>query len=379
MDTTLERPEKKTLLIVDDVLDNLALMTGLLKDQYKVKVANSGEKALRLVREGVPPDLILLDIMMPGLSGYEVCQQLKADPATRPIPIIFLTALSSAEDERKGLEMGGADYITKPISPPIVLARVKTQLENKAMADFLRDQAAFLQAEVHRQTREIRAIQDVTIFALASLAETRDADTGQHIRRTQFYIKALAEQLQTHPRFAATLTPEMMEALFKSAPLHDIGKVGIPDRILLKPGRLDPDEMAIMQTHTTLGWQALTQAEKTLGTDVAFLRVAKEIALGHHEQWDGHGYPQGLRGETIPVSARLMAVADVYDALISNRVYKKGMPSAQAAKIVIEGRGSHFDPDVVDAFIALQDQFEAIAQRFNDQGQMQDSMQGVAS
>ncbi len=379
MDTALERPEKKTLLIVDDVLDNLALMTGLLKDQYKVKVANSGEKALRLVREGVPPDLILLDIMMPGLSGYEVCQALKADPLTRHIPIIFLTALSSTEDERKGLEMGGADYITKPISPPIVLARVKTQLENKAVADFLRDRAEFLQTEVHRQTLQIRAIQDVTIFALASLAETRDADTGQHIRRTQFYVKALAEQLQAHPRFAAALTPETVELLFKSAPLHDIGKVGIPDRILLKPGRLEPEEMAIMKTHTTLGWEALDHAEKTLGTDVAFLRLAKEIALSHHEQWDGQGYPEGLRGDAIPVSARLMAVADVYDALISNRVYKKGMPPAQAAKIVREGRGSHFDPDVVDAFIALQDQFEAIAQRFNDQGQMQDSMQGVAS
>lgn len=379
MDTLLERPEKKMLLIVDDVLDNLALMTGLLKDRYKVKVANSGAKALRLVREGVPPDLILLDIMMPGLSGYDVCQALKADPATRHIPIIFLTALSSAEDERKGLELGGADYITKPISPPIVLARVKTQLENKAVADFLRDRAEFLQTEVHRQTLQIRAIQDVTIFALASLAETRDADTGQHIRRTQFYVKALAEQLQAHPRFAAALTPETVELLFKSAPLHDIGKVGIPDRILLKPGRLEPEEMAIMKTHTTLGWEALDHAEKTLGTDVAFLRLAKEIALSHHEQWDGQGYPEGLRGDAIPVSARLMAVADVYDALISNRVYKKGMPPAQAAKIVREGRGSHFDPDVVDAFIALQDQFEAIAQRFNDQGQMQDSMQGVAS
>lgn len=379
MDTLLERPEKKMLLIVDDVLDNLALMTGLLKDRYKVKVANSGAKALRLVREGVPPDLILLDIMMPGLSGYDVCQALKADPATRHIPIIFLTALSSAEDERKGLELGGADYITKPISPPIVLARVKTQLENKAVADFLRDRAEFLQTEVHRQTLQIRAIQDVTIFALASLAETRDADTGQHIRRTQFYVKALAEQLQAHPRFAAALTPETVELLFKSAPLHDIGKVGIPDRILLKPGRLEPEEMAIMKTHTTLGWEALDHAEKTLGTDVAFLRLAKEIALSHHEQWDGQGYPEGLRGDAIPVSARLMAVADVYDALISNSVYKKGMPPAQAAKIVREGRGSHFDPDVVDAFIALQDQFEAIAQRFNDQGQMQDSMQGVAS
>ena len=366
MDTTLERPEKQTLLVVDDVLDNLALMTGLLKQQYKVKVANSGEKALRLVREGAPPDLILLDIMMPGLSGYEVCQQLKADPATRHIPIIFLTALSSTEDERKGLELGGADYITKPISPPIVLARVKTQLENKAVADFLRDQAAFLRAEVERQTVHIRAIQDVTIFALASLAETRDTDTGQHIRRTQFYVKALAEHLCSHPRFAATLTPETIEALFKSAPLHDIGKVGIPDRILLKPGRLDVQEMDIMKTHTTLGWQALAHAEQSLGADVAFLRLAKEIAYGHHEQWDGSGYPQGLRGEAIPLSARLMAVADVYDALISRRVYKQGMSHAQAAKIVSDGRGSHFDPDIVDAFLAIQEQFQHIAQRFED-------------
>ncbi len=369
MDPVLDRPEKQTLLVVDDVLDNLALMTGLLKDLYKVKVANSGEKALRLVREGPPPDLVLLDIMMPGLSGYEVCEALKADPATRHIPIIFLTALSGTEDERKGLALGGADYITKPISPPIVLARVKTQLENKAMADFLRDRAAFLQTEVNRQTQQIRAIQDVTIFALASLAETRDADTGQHIRRTQFYIKALAEQLQAHPRFAAFLTPDTIEALFKSAPLHDIGKVGIPDRILLKPGRLDPEEMAIMKTHTTLGWQALAQAEQSLGTDVAFLRLAKEIAQSHHEQWDGRGYPQGLRGEAIPVAARLMAVADVYDALISRRVYKEGMPHAQAVKIVTEGRGSHFDPEVVDAFVAIQAQFQAIAQRFRDTDQ----------
>lgn len=260
-----------------------------------------------------------------------------------------------------------------------MLARIRTHLQLKAAADFLEDKAAFLENEVSRRAREIEAIQDVTILAMASLAETRDNETGNHIRRTQFYVRALAERLQSHPRFSGFLNDHTINLLFKSAPLHDIGKVGIPDRILLKPGRLEPEEMAIMKTHTTLGWEALDHAEKTLGTDVAFLRLAKEIALSHHEQWDGQGYPEGLRGDAIPVSARLMAVADVYDALISNRVYKKGMPPAQAAKIVREGRGSHFDPDVVDAFIALQDQFEAIAQRFNDQGQMQDSMQGVAS
>ncbi|MDD2545243.1 MAG: two-component system response regulator [Burkholderiaceae bacterium] len=369
MDHALERPEKPTILVVDDVLDNLALMTGLLKDLYKVRVANSGEKALKLVREGPPPDLILLDIMMPGLSGYEVCQRLKADPATRAIPVIFLTALTGVEDERRGLELGGADYLVKPISPPIVLARVKTQLENKAAADFLRDQAAFLQAEIERQTREIRAIQDVTIVAMASMAETRDSDTGKHIRRTQFYVRALAEQLQTHPRFGYALTPAAIDMLFKSAPLHDIGKVGIPDRILLKPGRLTPEEFEIMKTHTTLGREAIEQAEKELGTPVSFLRVAKEIAYGHHEKWDGSGYPLGLQGEAIPVSARLMAVADVYDALISRRIYKEGIPHPEAVQILCEGRGHHFDPDMVDAFVAIQDQFQAIAARFRDADQ----------
>jgi putative two-component system response regulator len=235
MNNPLDFVTKKTILVVDDTSDNLSLMSGLLKDQYRVKLANSGEKALKAVQGDNPPDLILLDIMMPGMSGYEVCQVLKADPASRPIPIIFLTAMTSMEDEQKGLELGAADYITKPISPPIVMARVKTQLENKAMADFLRDQAAFLKAEVERQTQMVRAVQDATVLAMASLAETRDSDTGNHIRRTQFYVQALANKLRTHPRFSAFLTDEMIDLLFKTAPLHDIGKVGIPDRILLKP------------------------------------------------------------------------------------------------------------------------------------------------
>ena len=362
----LDFTQKPTVLVVDDTPDNLSLMSALLKDHYRVKVANSGERALRVVRGEAPPDLILLDIMMPGMSGYDVCQELKADPATRNIPIIFLTAMTGVEDEKKGLELGGADYITKPISPPIVMARVKTQLQMKAAADFLRDQNVFLEQEVVKRTREVMAIQDVTILAMASLAETRDSDTGNHIRRTQHYVKVLARQLQNHPRFAHYLTDRNIELLFKSAPLHDIGKVGIPDRILLKPGRFEPHEFEIMKTHTTLGREAIEHAERALGTQVEFLATAKEIAYAHQEKWDGSGYPLGIGGDDIPISARLMAVADVYDALISRRVYKEGMPHEQAVGIIADGRGSHFDPDIVDAFMAVREDFLAIARRFAD-------------
>jgi putative two-component system response regulator len=362
----LDFTDKATILVVDDTPDNLSLMSGLLKDLYKVKVANNGEKAIKIAQATPPPDLILLDIMMPGLSGYDVCQTLKAAPATRDIPIIFLTAMTATEDEKKGLEMGAADFITKPVNPPIVMARVATQLQVKAAADFLKDQNSYLENEVAKRTRELAAIQDVTILAMASLAETRDSDTGNHIRRTQFYVKALAEKLKGHPRFGFFLSDATIDMLFKSAPLHDIGKVGIPDRILLKPGRFTPEEFEIMKTHTTLGRDAIEAAERQLGMQVDFLKFAKEIAYFHQEKWDGSGYPDGIGGDDIPIAARLMAVADVYDALISRRVYKEGMPHAQAVGIIAEGKGLHFDPDVVDAFLALQDEFQAIAARFAD-------------
>ncbi len=363
---SLDYPEKASILVVDDTPDNLTLMADLLKDHYRVRVANNGERALKIVQGDTPPDLILLDIMMPGLSGHEVCEQLKADSRTREIPIIFLTAMTAVEDEKKGLEMGAVDYITKPISPPIVLARVATHLKIKAAADFLRDKNAFLEAEVARRTREVNAIQDVTIIAMASLAETRDNDTGNHIRRTQFYVKALAEHLKDHPRFSRFLTDPTINMLYKSAPLHDIGKVGIPDRILLKPGRFTPEEFEIMKTHTTLGRDAIQAAEDRLGMEVEFLHYAKEIAYYHQEKWNGSGYPTGKAGEDIPTSARLMAVADVYDALISRRIYKDGMPHEKAAQIMVADRGTHFDPDVVDAFVELQGEFQAIAARFAD-------------
>jgi len=359
----LERP---TILVVDDTPDNLKLMSALLKDLYKVKIANSGEKALSIAASDAPPDLILLDIMMPEMDGHEVCERLKRDRATRDIPIIFLTAMTKTEDEEKGLKLGAVDYIAKPISPPVVLARVETHLKLKASADFLRDKSDFLEQEVQRRTREVAAIQDVTILAMASLAETRDSDTGNHIRRTQYYVKALAEKLKTHPRFKDVLDDAAIAMLFKSAPLHDIGKVGIPDNILLKPGRFEPHEFAIMKTHTTLGRSAIEHAEQSLGTSVDFLTCAKEIAQWHQEKWDGSGYPDGIGGDHIPVAARLMAVADVYDALISRRVYKDGMPHDKAVQIIAEGKGSHFDPDMVDAFLDLQDEFRAIAKKYAD-------------
>ncbi len=357
---------KPTILVVDDTPDNLSLMMELLKGDYRVKLANGGERAIKLASLEPHPDLMLLDIMMPGMDGYEVCQRLKANPQTRDIPVIFLTARTDVDDEKRGLEIGAVDYITKPISPPIVLARVKIHLALKSHADFLRDKSDFLQAEVNKRTREVIAIQDVTIHVMASLAETRDSDTGNHIRRTQYYVLALAKRLSTHPRFSALLTDNYIHMLFKSAPLHDIGKVGIPDRILLKPGRFEPEEFEIMKTHTTLGRDAILHAEKQLGMQVEFLSVAKEIALSHQEKWDGSGYPQGLAGESIPVSARLMAVADVYDALISRRVYKDSMPHEKAVTIIQDGKGTHFDPDIADAFVALQGEFREIAARFVD-------------
>ena len=363
----MSETQRQSVLVVDDTPENLALMSGLLQDLYQVRVAPSGARALKIAQSERPPDLILLDIMMPEMDGYAVCVALKADARTRHIPVIFLTAMSEEADEEMGLGLGAVDYVTKPVSPPILMARVKSQLALKSAADFLRDKSAYLEQEVARRTQEVREVQDATVLMLSSLAETRDNETGNHILRTQRYVRTLAEALRRHPRFELVLDDDAtLDLLYKSAPLHDIGKVGIPDRILLKPGRLTPEEFEVMKTHTTLGRDAIEIAEARLGRTVPFLALAKEIAYSHQEKWDGSGYPQGLAGEAIPISARLMALADVYDALISRRVYKDPMPHEQAVAIIREGRGTHFDPDVADAFLALQEQFSTIAQEHAD-------------
>lgn len=355
-----------TILIVDDTPQNIAFMAGLLKERYRTRIATNGERALQAAAMLPLPDLILLDIMMPDMDGYEVCRRLKADPALQRIPVIFLTARTDAEAEQMGLDCGAVDYLTKPISPPIALARVRNHLALKAAADQLRDQNLHLEAEVAQRTRQIQKTQDVTIMAMASLAEARDNETGNHIRRTQHYVKLLAQALQTHPRFSDFLSDEVTELLFKSAPLHDIGKVGVPDAILLKPGKLTPDEFEIMKTHTTLGRDAIVKAEQLMDEPSTFLHLAREIAYSHQEKWDGSGYPQGLAGEAIPVSARLMALADVYDALISRRVYKPPFPHEEAVRIVQQGSGTHFDPDIVAAFLDIHEAFHQVAKRFAD-------------
>ena len=355
-----------TVLIVDDTPQNITLMNGLLKERYHTRIAINGERALQAAAILPLPDLILLDIMMPGMDGYEVCLRLKGDPKLKDIPVVFLTAKTAIEDEQKGLDCGAVDYITKPISPPIVLARVKNHLALKAAADFLKDQNAYLETMVAKRTHDVQMIQNATITAMASLAETRDNETGNHIRRTQHYVKLLAEKLRDHPRFASFLTTETIDQLFKSAPLHDIGKIGIPDAILLKPGKLTCEEFEIMKTHTTLGRNAIAKAEEQMDVPSTFLRFAREIAHYHQEKWDGSGYPEGLAGEAIPVSARLMALADVYDALISRRVYKPPYPHEQSVEIIRQGSGKHFDPDMVEAFLAIHESFRQIAEYFVD-------------
>lgn len=362
----MQSVNQATVLIVDDTPDNISVMSSLLKDLYRVKVATNGETALKIASSHNAPDIILLDIMMPGMDGYEVCRQLKSSVLTKKIPVIFITSLLETEDETKGFDIGAVDYITKPVSAPVVLARVKTHLA-------LYDQNRALEEKVRERTQDLVHGRDVTIHSLAVLAETRDNETGSHIMRTKNYVRLLAERLMAHPKFRDSLDSESVELLFKSTPLHDIGKVGVPDRILLKPGKLTVEEFEEMKMHTVYGRNAILKAEEALGDnpETSFLRVAREITIAHHEKWDGSGYPYGLKGPDIPISGRLMAIADVYDALVSKRVYKNSMSHEEAVQIITEGDGrtmpNHFDPTVLDAFIELNIQFKIIAEKYQDE------------
>jgi putative two-component system response regulator len=323
---------------------------------------------LAIAQAGPSIDLILLDVMMPGLDGYETCRQLKLDPRTAEIPVIFLTAKNQVEDLAHGLSLGAVDYLAKPISPPILFARVATHVNLRCARRQLQEQNQELERKVGERTAQLQLMQEATIMAMASMAETRGDDTGNHIRRTQHYVRELARHLQRHPRFAAELTDENIELLFQSAPLHDIGKAGIPDSILHKPGKLTSDEFEVMKLHAAYGRDTIMLVERHLGGSNNFLMFARQIAHSHQERWDGSGYPERLAGERIPVAARLMAVADVYDALISSRVYKPAFSHQQAVTIMREGRGTHFDPDVLDAFFALEGRFAAIAAQYRAAG-----------
>ncbi|WP_320055572.1 HD domain-containing phosphohydrolase [Desulfuromonas thiophila] len=368
-------PPQATVLVVDDASENLTVMGEILQESYRVRVANSGPRALQVVQSTPRPDLILLDVIMPQMDGYAVLRALQANSATADIPVIFVTAMDSDADEERGLALGAVDYVAKPIRPAILLARVHAQLELKQARDRLRHQNQWLEEEVNRRMAENDLIKEVTLNALASLTETRDNDTGHHLQRTQAYIEALMRHLQHQPRFAAELGPEQQRLILKAAPLHDIGKVGIPDAVLLKPGRLTDGERTTMQSHSQLGANALDRAignvlrvtaDSGQGREsLAFLDMARQIALHHHEKWDGSGYPAGLKGEEIPLAARLMALADVFDALICDRPYRKALSMAETSAIICADRGTHFDPAIVDAFVALHDEFVAITNRFS--------------
>jgi putative two-component system response regulator len=358
---------RQTLLIVDDEVANLVALDLLLSQDFKLRVARSGADAIRIANSSPPPDLILLDVVMPGMDGYAVLKQLKASPTAREIPVIFVTAREAAEDEEKGLSLGAVDYVTKPVNPAVLHARVRTHLALKRANDLLHDENDALEAEVTRRMEENQLIQDVSIRSLAYLAETRDPETGNHILRTQSYVEELAALVQHHPRFSDVIDARYIRLVTKSAPLHDIGKVGIPDHILLKPGPLTPDEWAVMKTHAEIGAGAIERATAETSQQVDFLALAKEIAHWHHERWDGTGYPDGLAGEEIPLSARLMAIADVFDALICARVYKPAFSLDKARQIIREGRGKHFDPDLAKTFLSHYEVFVDIALRHQDQ------------
>jgi len=365
-------PVKSSVLVVDDEVTNLSLVAGLLRGHYQVKVAKDGMRALELAQTE-QPDIILLDIMMPGLDGYEVCGMLKAEPLTQHIPVIFLTSQTEAHNEELGLELGAVDYITRPIRPGILLSRLRAHLSDAMTSRAIRVNNEYLEFEVAKRAKQVMAMQDVTILAMASLSETRDTDTGNHLRRTQNYVRVLAYAMREHPDYAGYLSDEVIHMLYRCAPLHDIGKVGIPDRILLKPGRYTEEEFEIMKRHPTLGRDALANAQRLAGSTehhlvglADFFEIAKELVYSHHEKWDGSGYPQGLKGQEIPISARLMAVADVYDALICPRVYKPAFTPAEAARTIRNGRGTAFAPELVDAFLRLQAEFHDIAMRHAD-------------
>lgn len=349
---------KALILIVEDTETNIDLLVEALGGDYDINVAMDGQAALESIDE-VLPDIVLLDIMMPKMDGYEVCRRLKKDVRTRHIPVIFLTALTDGQEESKGLALGAVDYITKPFNPFLVKARIKNHLLLKQYQDLLEDL-------VRQRTYQLEKTQDVTIKSMGTLAEYRDPETGGHIKRTQNYVRLLTEKLKDHPAFRPHLTEPVIRALYQSAPLHDIGKVGVPDHILMKPGRLTPREFEQMKRHARLGRDAIAASEKELGDTDTFLSYARQMAYAHHEKWDGTGYPRGLKGEKIPLPGRLMAVADVYDALISSRVYKPAFSHSYAVEVIRKGKGTHFDPAIVAAFLEIEQQFKETAIEYAD-------------
>jgi putative two-component system response regulator len=338
--------QRQKILIADDVPENIELLAAILEESYDIKVASNGERAIKIVYSEDPPDLILLDVMMPGLSGHEVCRRIKLNPDRRHIPIIFVTAMSTVEDEQLGLEIGAVDYITKPFSLPVVKARVRTHLA-------LYDQTRELERMVDQRTRDLLVSRQQIIRRLGRAAEFRDNETGNHVIRMAHYSQLIAD--------AIGLGSSAQDIVLQTAPMHDIGKIGIPDSVLLKPGKLDASEWVLMKQHPLMGADIIGNHDDDL------LRTARLIALTHHERWNGTGYPGGLKGDAIPLVGRIVAVADVFDALISIRPYKSAFSIDDAVKYMTQEAGSHFDPALIPAFQKVLPHILRVKETFSDE------------
>ncbi len=350
--------ENADILVVDDTVENLTLLTRMLKDcGFQSRPVPNGRLALQAAKSK-KPDLILLDITMPEIDGYEVCRRLKQDPELREIPVLFISALSQTAEKVQAFKVGGVDFITKPFQFEEVKARVETHLKLHRLQIGLED-------EVEKQISENSKLQMGMIFGLAKLAEARDNDTGKHLDRIQLLCKLLADELMNRPGFFQHVDSAYCERIFHASPLHDIGKVGIPDHILLKPGKLTSSEFEIMKTHTTIGANTLAEVKQRFPNN-EFIKMGEKIARSHHEKWNGQGYPDGLKGEGIPLSARIMAIVDVYDAVRSKRVYKPPIPHKEAINIIQQDSSAYFDPNLVDVFSDLQGRFQEVWETMQD-------------
>jgi putative two-component system response regulator len=379
-EAAMDETRESTILVVDD--DNVCLemlARALQHFGFDARECPSGETALKLMKS-LNPSLILLDINMPRLNGYDVCRRLKSATTLAEIPIVFLSGRDDTDSKIRAFELGAADYITKPFCFPEVLARIRCQLRLRRLQVELKERNFVLESqqkliELHNRSLEQRVAeqserildtQHATLFALSKLAESRDPETGRHLERMQEYTRILAQAMATQKKFRDTIDESFAKNIHAAVPLHDIGKVGIPDQILLKPGTLTPDEMHVMETHTVIGASTLTEVDRRFPGN-EFIRLGIEITRSHHERWDGNGYPDSLAGEEVPLSARITALADVYDALTSKRCYKPAYSHAMTKRFLLANRGTKFDPDIVDVFFDIEHEFCEVQDRLGDQ------------
>ncbi|MCL1849468.1 MAG: response regulator [Clostridiales bacterium] len=352
---------RETIFLVDDDITNLTIGDQALADYYNVFTVNSGSTLLRLLERRIP-DMILLDVEMPGMNGYETIKRIKSNPATSGIPVIFLTAQSASEDELEGLSLGAIDYILKPFSPVLLRKRIEMHLLVESQRHALIQFNTNLMDMVEEKTKTVVELRNAVLYTMAGLVEYRDVTTGKHIERTQAYLQILLNAIIASGLYFNEVASWDLDLVLQSAQLHDVGKISIKDDILLKPGKLTPEEFETIKGHTTNGKNIIDEI-KTMTTEQAFLDYARVFAGSHHEKWDGSGYPEGLAGEDIPLLGRVLAIVDVYDALISDRPYKQAIPHEEAVQIILDGCGTQFDPQVIGVFKQITDLFSEITSR----------------